>query len=281
MPDSVLITGCTMGGAGSGIALAFQARGLHVFATARSMAKLAHLSSLPNVTCLQLDVTSSASIAKAVAIVNKTGDGTLKYLVNNAGVGMVMPILDTDIDEGKQMFEANFWGPVAMIKAFAPMIVEAKGTIVNVGSGAGSLPFIWIGVYAASKAAFNLLSETLRLELEPLGVNVVTVVLGSVKTNFFSDIQSSWRLPLGSYCRTMEEVMIDKVNGSDFTPGTIDGEGVGKQICNDILAGKKGNLYRGKDAWQVPFIGLAPGFILDFISKDKGLIKQFRVGKNE
>jgi len=61
MPESVLVTGCTAGGAGEGLALAFQSRGLHVFATARKLSSLENLSKLPNVTTIALDVTSTES----------------------------------------------------------------------------------------------------------------------------------------------------------------------------------------------------------------------------
>ena len=144
--DSVLITGCSDGGLGSGLALAFQKRGLHVFVTARNVSKLSHLSELPNVTILNLDVTSSSSIAEAVKAVQSTNNGKLKYLVNNSGVGMVMPLLDADIEVAKKMFDVNLWGVLAVTKAFTPMVVKEKGTVVIVGSSAGVLNIPWTGM---------------------------------------------------------------------------------------------------------------------------------------
>lgn len=84
-------------------------------------------------------------VTAAVEVVKKTGDGKLKYLVNNAGAGIIAPVLDTNLDEGRKMFEINYWGPLAMIQAFVPLIKQERGTIVNVGSGAGSLTFLWLG----------------------------------------------------------------------------------------------------------------------------------------
>jgi len=76
--DSVLITGCSEGGIGSGLALAFHHRGFHVFATARSISKLQHLRLLPNTTLLPLDITSPSSISSALEVVKKTNNGKLK-----------------------------------------------------------------------------------------------------------------------------------------------------------------------------------------------------------
>ena len=93
---------------------------------------------------------SLSVVAAAVEVVKKTGDGNLKYLINNAGLGIVAPLLDTNIDEGRKMFEVNYWGALAMIQAFVPFIVATKGTIANIGSGAGNVKFPWIGMLFSS-----------------------------------------------------------------------------------------------------------------------------------
>jgi 1-acylglycerone phosphate reductase len=145
--DSVLITGCSAGGIGTGIALAFQKQGLHVFATAPSLSLLSHFSAFDNVTTLCLDVTSSASISAAVDAVRGTGDGKLKYLVNNAGLGLVMPILDTDVEKARKLFDVNFLGTLAITKAFVPLLIEGGegGCVLNMGSGAGLVNVPWSG----------------------------------------------------------------------------------------------------------------------------------------
>ena len=140
---SVLITGCSTGGIGGALALAFQKRGLHVFATARTLSKMSHLEKLPNVTLLTLDVTSSSSIATAVEAVEAQTGGTLDYLVNNSGGGLIMPTLDTDIEEAKRMFDVNLWGVLAVTQAFAPLVIAAKGSIVNGSSLASCLNPPW------------------------------------------------------------------------------------------------------------------------------------------
>lgn len=105
-----------------------------VFATARTPSKMSDLEDLPNVALLSLDVTSPTSIADAVKQVGVTTAGHLDYLLNNSGQDIVLPALDLDIDQGKKMFDVNFWGVLRMIQAFAPLLIESSGTIVNIGS---------------------------------------------------------------------------------------------------------------------------------------------------
>lgn len=139
---SVLITGCSDGGIGSALAHAFHAAGLEVFATARSISKMASLADLPGITLLTLDVTDPASIDRAVdtvSVATSISAGGLDYLVNNAGQGYVMPMLDSSVAEMQAMFEINVWGALRVTQAFAPLVVRAKGVIVNNSSIAGCL----------------------------------------------------------------------------------------------------------------------------------------------
>lgn len=148
---SVLITGCSDGGIGSGLALAFQQRGYQVFATARNTGKMSDLIGLPGLTLLQLDVLSPEDIHAAVtAVVEKTG-GTLSVLINNAGNFHCMPLLDDDIQVAKKTFDTNVWGPLALIKAFAPLLIKDKGMLVNVTSIAGHNAMPYSGKGETSK----------------------------------------------------------------------------------------------------------------------------------
>ena len=147
---TVLITGCSAGGIGSALAEEFQKRGLHVFATARNVSKMTHLEALPNVTILRLDPTSLPSCQAAVEAVKSHGDGTLDYLVNNAGSGFIMPTLDSDIEAAKAMYEINVWAVVRMVQVFSPLLIKAKGTIANIGSLASILPLPYAGKFDVS-----------------------------------------------------------------------------------------------------------------------------------
>lgn len=142
---SILITGCSADGLGAVLALTLAKQGHHVFATARDTSKIpSELSSLPNVSVLRLDVSSTESVAEASRVVEDAGHG-LDVLVNNAGFGYTMPILDIDIDKAQRLYEANVWGTVRTVQAFAGLLMKSKGRVVNVSSVGAVVNTPWIG----------------------------------------------------------------------------------------------------------------------------------------
>src|ERR1700748_1171583 len=104
---SVLITGCSDGGLGAALAIAFHEAGLHVYATARDPSKMKELSAL-GIETLTLDVLSDSSIAACVSQLT-----SLDILVNNAGAGYSMPVSDISITEAKKLFDLNVWSQIA------------------------------------------------------------------------------------------------------------------------------------------------------------------------
>jgi len=171
---SVLITGCSDGGLGSALAVAFHEAGFHVYATARTISKMKRLSAL-GIETKELDVLSDSSIAKCVADIPD-----LDILVNNAGLTMTMTSTDTPMAEAKKIFDVNLWAVVALTQAFAPSLVRSKGMIVNHSSLASVIRMPLGAVYGASKAAIAQYSAIMRIELEPLGVRVVDLKTGVV-----------------------------------------------------------------------------------------------------
>jgi 1-acylglycerone phosphate reductase len=124
---------------------------------------------------LELDVTSTASIAAATATVASltdggSGFGKLDVLINNAGTGTHRPTLDLDVDGTvANMFDVNVLGVMRMVQQFAPMLVKAKGTVVNIGSVAPIVPMVFSSAYNASKAALHAYGDSLAMEMRPLG----------------------------------------------------------------------------------------------------------------
>ncbi|KAK3693395.1 hypothetical protein B0T22DRAFT_525757 [Podospora appendiculata] len=262
MPQkSVLITGCSAGGIGSALALSFQKRGFLVFATARTTAKIpAALTALPNVVVLPLEVTSRESVAAAVESVKKTlseGGHTpgLDVLVNNSGVGMTAPMLDTDIDKARHLFDVNFFGVVRVTQAFSPLLVQAKGTLVNISSIAGEVSDIWTSMYCASKAALSHAAEGWRTELKPLGVSVVTVVTGMIETEFYANHDSAEdaELPAESFYKQIEAAIAQKRRGN-LSERTMKADVFAEKVVGDVVAGKTGKIWRGTLASQIRFI---------------------------
>ena len=145
---SVLITGCSAGGIGAGIAEAFQKKDYHVFATVRNPAKAPqNLKAAPHTTILILDVLSEESIVAAVESVKKETGGRLDVLVNNSGQNLIFPALDLNIEDGRRLFNLNFFAPLAVLQAFAPLLVEARGCVVNQTSASGYIPMPFLSQY--------------------------------------------------------------------------------------------------------------------------------------
>ncbi|KAG5302037.1 short chain dehydrogenase/reductase [Histoplasma ohiense] len=166
---SVLITGCSPGGIGHSLAREFHRNGLRVLATARDKSSLISLKE-QGIETLSLVVNKEESrkaCCDEVELLLK-GKG-LDYLVNNAGLNYTVPVLDVNLQEAREVFETNFISVIAMCQEFAPLIIKAKGTIVQIGSVAGIIPYVFGGVYNASKAALHSLSDSLRVELAPFG----------------------------------------------------------------------------------------------------------------
>lgn len=171
---SVLITGCSDGGLGAALAVAFHEAEYHVYETARTVSKMQHLSSL-GIETKQLDVLSKSSIANIVAEIP-----TLDILVNNAGLTMSMAATDTSLAEAKKIFDVNLWAMVAVSQAFIPTLVKSKGIIVTHSSVASVLRMPLGAAYGASKAAAAQYFAVMRMELESLGVGVVDLKTGMV-----------------------------------------------------------------------------------------------------
>lgn len=180
MAKTVLITGCSSG-IGHALARAFNAKDFKVYATARKTSSIEDLAAL-GIETLPLEATSKESVDALYEEVFRRTGGKLDYLVNNAGRGYTVPALEVQMDEIEQTFAVNVFAVMRMCKTFAPLLIQAKGTVVQIGSLAGEMPYVFGSVYCATKAALHRYTETLRLELEPFDVRVVNVVTGGVKS---------------------------------------------------------------------------------------------------
>ncbi|KAH6716045.1 short chain dehydrogenase/reductase-like protein [Leptodontidium sp. MPI-SDFR-AT-0119] len=178
---SVLITGCSPGGIGHALAREFHAKGLHVIATARTKEAIQDLEAM-GMSTLGLEVTSKESIAEARMQVEKLTGGKLDILVNNAGRNCTLPALEVDLDDARACFETNLFAIIALTQSFIPLLIASKGLILNIGSVAAIVPYVFGSVYNASKAALHSYSQTLRLELEPFDVRVLVVITGGVQS---------------------------------------------------------------------------------------------------
>jgi 1-acylglycerone phosphate reductase len=226
MVQSVLITGAGSG-IGEALALEFHSKGLRVFATARTLSKLQHLDDV-GIHTLELEVTDSESIRRAVSVVQETTNGHLDFLVNNSGVGYSMPLLDSSLTEARKLYDVNVFGLVAVTQAFAMMLIAAKGKVINISSIGSKTALPYMGFYNGTKAAVNSISDTLRMELAPFDVKVITVVTGAINTPFFAS-QLEGALPEGSLYKPVEaefeeftsKAPKEAMNARDYAKGVV------------------------------------------------------------
>jgi NAD(P)-dependent dehydrogenase (short-subunit alcohol dehydrogenase family) len=179
MGDAVLITGASTG-IGAAAAGAVADAGFTAFAGVRSEEAGAPIAR-DGVRPVVLDVTNDAQIAAAVDLIRASGL-RLAGVVNNAGIFVGGPLEFLPLADLRHQFEVNVFGAMAVTQAVLPLLREAHGRIVFVGSISGRLSTPFGGPYAASKFALRALSEALRIELAPSGIPVTLIEPGAVKT---------------------------------------------------------------------------------------------------
>lgn len=239
---NVLITGCSSG-IGRTLALEFQQRGYRVWATARNPQSIQDLAD-QNVQVLVLDVTNESQIQDVLQHI-LTVDGHLDMLVNNAGYGSMGPLIDLSGEELESQFSTNVFAPMSLIRRVAPhMCARKEGTIVNIGSISGVLFTPFSGSYCASKAAFNALSDVLRMELEPFGVRVVTVQPGAVQSRFADNASQVLKQVMkpDSLYMPIEQSVRERANASQNNPTPADR--FCRELVNKLESGKVLNIVR-------------------------------------
>jgi NAD(P)-dependent dehydrogenase (short-subunit alcohol dehydrogenase family) len=145
------------------------------------------------ITTLPLDVTDRASIAAAAERFETAFPGcALHGLVNNAGISVAGPLEVVPIDDMRRQLEVNVLGPIAVTQAFLPALRKARGRIVNIASVQGRLTLPLAGAYCASKSALLTLTEALRMELAPWGIDVCAVEPGYIATRMAEKAAATW-----------------------------------------------------------------------------------------
>jgi NAD(P)-dependent dehydrogenase (short-subunit alcohol dehydrogenase family) len=180
----VVITGASTG-IGAACALYLDQLGWRVFAGVRKQADGNSLQQQASdrLTPLLLDVTDTAAIAAAAdTVAAAVGPAGLAGLVNNAGVAFSGPLEFLPIADLRRQLEVNVIGQVAVTQAFLPLLRQGRGRIVNMGSISGRVASPFLGSYAASKFALEALTDSLRVELRPWGLEVIIVEPGPIAT---------------------------------------------------------------------------------------------------
>ncbi len=270
----ILISGCSSG-IGLSLAREFASRGCRVFATARKPEVIEHLKS-EKINTLPLDVTDQQSIDACVAEALARA-GRIDVLVNNAGYALIGPIIDLSIDDLRREFETNVIGLVALTKAVAPQMIERKsGLVVNIASVSGICATPFAGAYCATKAAVNLLSVSMRIELAPFGIAVVTVQPGAIKSKFGEAASNSIKLREDSVYAPVAGYIQERATSSQKNPTTA--EEFSRKLVDSLFLKTIPKVIRlGRQSTQLPLVAALPADQFDHLmSKTFGLKKLAR-----
>jgi short-subunit dehydrogenase len=272
----VLITGATAG-IGRTTALHLAKEGHHVIATGRKVAELESLRAEAAGTKLEtliLDVTSAASIEAAVRDVARiTGGHGLDVLVNNAGFGVLGPSSEITDAEMRRQYETNVFGLMNVTRAFLPRMLERRaGRIVNVSSVGGRITLPYFGVYNSTKYAVESLSDALRYELRPFGIDVALIEPGVIRTNFESTAAANLQsVQQGAYAAALGKYEQMSKMADRFASNPIV---IAKAISRAVRARRPSARYVAPRSTNfiLVFRAIAPTFVWDWAMRKLGYL---------
>lgn len=242
---TALVTGASSG-IGRRLSERFAQAGAHVVLVARRQSELEQVRDAisdagGSAEAQVCDVSKRADVDRCIGELRQTGR-SIDILVNNAGYGRHRPFLDWDVEDMERMFRVNFLGTLYFTKAVVPMMVERKrGWLVFMASVAGRMATPDETAYSASKFAMVGLAEALSIEVEDLGVHVLTVCPGAIRTPFFDD-EALQRMPPVA------------------KKSMADAEGLVNAILKSLAQGKRELTYPRAIAAGYIARALAPGF---------------------
>ncbi|CAN8100469.1 unnamed protein product [Discula destructiva] len=144
------------------------------------------------------------------------------------------------IDEAKAIYEVNVWGTLSLVQVFSPLLLECKGAVMNISSIVGAANLPWQGAYNSSKAAVAMISESLRIDLEPLGVRVLTVMLGQVSDQIYDntpDFHLRGESPYEKIAGTNASQSRGELNFNN-EPAEV----VARSLVRDTMSGRRGKI---------------------------------------
>ncbi|MEM6520199.1 MAG: SDR family oxidoreductase [Cyanobacteria bacterium P01_D01_bin.71] len=271
---TVLITGCSSG-IGRSLCQAFARRGYQVIATARRAESVAALQAA-GMLAYPLDVTQPAQIHQVIDTLQQQ-ELSVDILVNNAGYGLFGPLMDLSTEAIAAQLATNVVAPMQMVQAIAPLMkARGSGLILNIGSISSVFTTPFAGAYCGSKAALRAMSEALRLELAPFGIQVVTVHPGAITSAFGDNARlsqsvgntDSWYAPLAAKIQMRATLSQQNATSSeDFARQLV------QQVTNPPLAPE---IWLGKKSLQLPLMKRwLPVRLLDnLLAKRFGLISR-------
>jgi len=215
MEKVAVVTG-TSSGIGFETSLALAREGYFTYATMRDTTKSNKIKEIAQkenlkINVLELDVDDEKSVKSAIAQILDQKQ-RIDVLVNNAGWGLWGCVEDVSVDEFKEQFETNFFSIIRLIQEVAPtMRKQSSGTIVNVSSVVGRIGFPASPAYISSKFALEGLSESMRFEFAPFGVDVIIIEPGVIKTNFMKNMKMAKKSELDTVYKDITTKVVSGV----------------------------------------------------------------------
>ena len=215
MEKVAIVTGSSSG-IGFETSLALAREGYFTYATMRDTTKSDKIKEITQkenlkINILELDVDDEKSVKSAIAQILDQKQ-RIDVLVNNAGWGLWGCVEDVSVDEFKEQFETNFFSIIRLIQEVAPaMRKQGSGTIVNVSSVVGRIGFPASPAYISSKFALEGLSESLRFEFAPFGVDVIIIEPGVIKTNFMKNMKMAKKSELDTVYKDITTKVVSGV----------------------------------------------------------------------
>jgi NAD(P)-dependent dehydrogenase (short-subunit alcohol dehydrogenase family) len=237
MKGGVVVTGASTG-IGRACALHLDRLGFEVFAGVRRDEDAERLSgeASGSLRPVKIDVTSGDSIREAAELVGAAlAGGRLAGLVNNAGIAVSGPVEYLPIEEVRKQLEVNFIGHVAVTQAFLPLLRRSRGRVVNIGSVGGEIALPFLSPYAASKHAMEGFTDSLRREVEPLGVFVSVVRPGAIQSSIWERGNAAADEVLSSVPPEALEVYGDAVRGARAAANERAKEAIPAQEVADVV----------------------------------------------
>ncbi|WP_432249714.1 oxidoreductase [Streptomyces sanyensis] len=228
-PKVALVTGASSG-IGEAAALRLAARGFTVYGAARRVDRMAPLAG-QGVQVLAMDVTDDASLRAGVDRISAEAGG-VDVLVNNAGYGSYGAVEDVPLDEARRQFEVNVFGAARLTQLVLPgMRARRSGRVVNISSMGGKLAMPFGGWYHATKFALEGLSDSLRAEVAPFGIDVVVIEPGGIRTEWGGIAADGLRATSGegAYAReatAMADVLAGEAGPRRSSPPSVIAEAV-------------------------------------------------------
>ncbi len=191
---NIIVTG-TSRGIGLETVKKFAALGHNVLAVSRKIAE--ELKTLPNVTCLSLDITEEEDLQQVIAFVKKEWK-QIDILVNNAGALVNKPFEEITQDEFNWVYKVNVFGVARLIQLCIPYFAMNSHvvTISSMGGVQGTMKFAGLAAYSSSKGAVTILSELLAEEYKEKGISFNVIALGAIQTEMLEEAFPGYQAPL-------------------------------------------------------------------------------------